>query len=81
MQLQSLFVGGALPLRVLKLNLVAQSDPKNSDSTDFYQLFDTQVTVSTTKIVNEVKRLGYILDTTPLPCLEIRPGDSIVVYF
>ena len=37
-------------------------------------------TINSTSITNEVKRVGYLLDTNTQPQLEFREGDELVVY-
>ena len=81
LQLAKMHIGGAEPIRVLKLEFIARL-PETSDEEchQFHALFDSHVTVKLHKIENEVKRTGYLMDIFQQPSLQLRPNDSLLVY-
>ena len=68
---------GGTDLRVLKLELKAVKIGKQ-----VYPLFDSTIEVKHKEgfLVNEVKRMGYLMDINYQPHLELRLGDTLTVY-
>lgn len=64
-----MFIGGAEPLRVLKLEFTAKIAQGQEESSQFHALFDSHVTVKKQKCENEVKRVGYLMDIFQEPRL------------
>ena len=59
------------------------SEPSAEGHREYHPLIDSFITVQehpAAKLTNEVKRIGYVIDTDQQPCLQLRPGDRIIVY-